>query len=454
MLFVEHTGVPDLCVIVIVLYHSEEVFFTSSYFALKDHGRQFNSFFEVPQRIEEQGDAAEDSSAGVPGLWGSWGPWSACSRSCSGGVMEQTRPCLPAYYRERGYRRPGRHFPPSERALPHHSAHFEDPLAAYPGHVISAIRTSVPLHRSEEQPWAGPRNSSQGGRAALRGSRHSQGPRHSAKPDRRYGPGTASLGNGSASELGLTGDTIDLELVKKTVKGCELKRSRSRNPIGPGKYGYGKVPYILPLQTDTGQQPQKLRRQRQSSRNHLFHQSPGLMSSYSQAAAPSLQHGSLYQEPAGPQAGHQGLGPSVYQSPSFPASQSLFHGGDSNPQALQGQPQPQRAAAIVCIGAYKQYKLCNTNMCPESSRNIREVQCASYNNKPFMGRFYEWEPFAEATDVQMDGNDVQQDCAVQAQCGAAQSQPGLLIRHGHVPPHSLSLGRGLVRMAERVGRGS
>lgn len=34
-------------------------------------------------------------------------------------------------------------------------------------------------------------------------------------------------------------------------------------------------------------------------------------------------------------------------------------------------------------------------MCPESSRNIREVQCASYNNKPFMGRFYEWEPFAE-----------------------------------------------------------
>lgn len=122
------------------------------------------------------------------------------------------------------------------------------------------------------------------------------------------------------------------------------------------------MPYILPLQTDTGQQPQKLRRQRQSSRSHLFQQSPSVMSSYSQAAAPSLQHGNLYQEPAGPQAGHQGLGPSVYQSPSFPVSQSLFHGGDSSPQALQGQPQPQRAAAIVCIGAYKQYKLCNTNV--------------------------------------------------------------------------------------------
>ncbi|XP_059714206.1 thrombospondin type-1 domain-containing protein 4-like [Haemorhous mexicanus] len=278
---------------------------------------------KVPQRIEEHGDGAEDGGGGVPGLWGSWGPWSACSRSCSGGVMEQTRPCLPAYYRERGYRRPGRHFPASDRALAHPGAHHEDSLSAYPGHVISAIRTSVPLHRNEEQPWAAPRNSSgQGGRAALRGSRHSQGPRHSARPD---------------------------------------SRSRNRNPIGPGKYGYGKVPYILPLQTDTGQQPQKLRRQRQSSRSHLYHQSPSLVSPYSQAAAPSLQHGNLYQEPGGPQAGHQVLGPSVYQSPSFPVSQSLFHGGDSGPQALQGQPQPQRAAAIVCIGAYKQYKLCNTN---------------------------------------------------------------------------------------------
>lgn len=92
------------------------------------------------------------------------------------------------------------------------------------------------------------------------------------------------------------------------------------------------------------------------------------MNTYSQAASPSLQHGTLYQEENGPQAGHQVLGPSVYQSASFPVSQSLFHSSDSNHhvsashQAAQGQPQPQRAAAIVCIGTYKQYKLCNTNV--------------------------------------------------------------------------------------------
>ncbi|PKU38088.1 thrombospondin type-1 domain-containing protein 4 isoform x1 [Limosa lapponica baueri] len=235
-------GEWDLCVIGVVLYHSEEVFFTSRHLALKDHGRQFNSFFEidkcvyvpgtacceenvlrtfrvvqllgslavlgfqfvipqpsiehrkVPQRIEEQSDAPEDSSGGIPGMWGSWGPWSACSRSCSGGVMEQTRPCLPAYYRERGYRRPGRQYPASERTLPHQNArHHEDSLTAYPGHVISAIRTSVPLHRNEEQLWAGlrapapsgGRNSSQLSRGAMRGSRHSQSQRQNAKPEKR-----------------------------------------------------------------------------------------------------------------------------------------------------------------------------------------------------------------------------------------------------------------------------
>lgn len=36
----------------IVLYHSEEVFFTSRYLALKDHGRQFNSFFKVSGAIK------------------------------------------------------------------------------------------------------------------------------------------------------------------------------------------------------------------------------------------------------------------------------------------------------------------------------------------------------------------------------------------------------------------
>ncbi|VCX31572.1 unnamed protein product, partial [Gulo gulo] len=128
---------------------------------------------------------------------------------------------------------------------------------------------------------------------------------------------------------------------------------------------------------------------------------------YSPPAHRAPQHGPLYQSDGGPRSGLQTSEASVYQlplthDPGFPAASSLFHGLESSsshdpgaPRAVQSSSQPARSAAISCIGAYRQYKLCNTNVCPESSRSIREVQCASYNNKPFMGRFYEWEPFAE-----------------------------------------------------------
>lgn len=109
--------------------------------------------------------------------------------------MEQTRPCLPAYYHERSYHRPGQQYPASERSVAHqYSRHREDPLTSYSGHVVSAIRTSVPLHRNGDQLRAGlrasvsseGRNDSHLNRGMLRGSRHSQSQRQSPKPEKRY----------------------------------------------------------------------------------------------------------------------------------------------------------------------------------------------------------------------------------------------------------------------------
>uniref|UniRef100_A0A8C2WBV6 Thrombospondin type 1 domain containing 4 n=1 Tax=Cyclopterus lumpus TaxID=8103 RepID=A0A8C2WBV6_CYCLU len=48
-----------------------------------------------------------------------------------------------------------------------------------------------------------------------------------------------------------------------------------------------------------------------------------------------------------------------------------------------------------CTGEHAHYRICNSNACPPSSKHIRAVQCSSYNNRPFMGRLYEWEPFNE-----------------------------------------------------------
>lgn len=128
---------------------------------------------QVPQRMAAaQGVPEDGGGGGAPGVWGAWGPWSACSRSCSGGVMEQTRPCLPGSYRARGALRPGA------------------PPRAFAGHVVSAVRTSVPLHRSRdrEEPRApaGPDAGRQG--PGQRGSRHPQARVREPTAERRYAP--------------------------------------------------------------------------------------------------------------------------------------------------------------------------------------------------------------------------------------------------------------------------
>lgn len=301
---------------------------------------------KVPQRMAAAGEGdAEDDGGGSPGIWGTWGPWSACSRSCSGGVKEQTRPCLPGSART--------------------------PARAFTGRVLSAVRTSVPLHRSRQELRAAPSSDAAGvqGPASLRGSRHSQ-----------------ARGGGTPTE----------------------RRGRTQGAIGPGRYGYGKAPYIFPLQTDSAHTLQRLRRQRPPSRQARAQDVPVPRTGYGPAAQQLSHHGSGGHGDHGPRSGLQAAKASSYQLPlthdqGFPMASSFFQSSERSsgshgagaPGVAQSLSQPSRSMAISCIGSYRQYKLCNTQACPESSRSIREVQCASYNNKPFMGRFYEWEPFAE-----------------------------------------------------------
>ncbi|XP_066245264.1 thrombospondin type-1 domain-containing protein 4 isoform X1 [Euwallacea similis] len=45
-----------------------------------------------------------------------------------------------------------------------------------------------------------------------------------------------------------------------------------------------------------------------------------------------------------------------------------------------------------CVGLYKRIHLCNTEDCP-SNRDFRYEQCAAFNNRPFKGTTYHWEPY-------------------------------------------------------------
>ncbi|XP_066448617.1 thrombospondin type-1 domain-containing protein 4 isoform X1 [Eleutherodactylus coqui] len=322
---------------------------------------------KVPQRIEGQSDPTEDISAASTGQWGSWGPWSACSKSCGGGVLEQTRPCLPGNYHERNQQVPSFQNTAGDRSMSfQNTLGYDTSLNSYTGHVVSAIRTSIPLHRSGNNPKVN-------------------------------FPASTDL---SQPHLGRGIIRNRQPLPQGHISRFE-RRNRTRTPVSPGSYGYGKVPYILPLQSDTGQEKPRKKRQPQSGRHPAHGQiiAPnrysGIGNFHQEAIYPSLRSGDPSANiwlPSSSQA--QPISQSLF--PDAPAQGTSLNLLRSNPQAQRG------TTAISCTGAYKQYKLCNKDLCPGNNRGTREVQCASYNNKPFMGRLYEWEPFTEGNTLKCE----------------------------------------------------
>lgn len=45
-----------------------------------------------------------------------------------------------------------------------------------------------------------------------------------------------------------------------------------------------------------------------------------------------------------------------------------------------------------CTGERKRYRICNTDNCEENSQSFRAAQCAEFNELPYKGINYEWEP--------------------------------------------------------------
>nr|XP_029495505.1 thrombospondin type-1 domain-containing protein 4-like [Oncorhynchus nerka] len=395
---------------------------------------------KVPQRAEPQQQEAGGVQGGGPGSWGSWGPWSSCSRSCGGGVQEQNRPCLPSYNPSMASAaypsRPGGHHPNQN-----------------PGHVMSALRPTVPLHRTN--------------------------------------PGRPPPSNSNTS-LASRGELRDQQRDREAHAG---HRTGSDSPIIPGKYGYGRMPYVVSLQTDKGQTSGietgagRSHRQRRSpfsdpspsatrhgghrpnpyrppynnphlhSYSQVYHQPPAPQprsnpnpasqprSNPNPNSNPAPQHRSN-PNPASQTRANPNSNPNPapqHRSNPNPASQPRANSNpvpqprsnpnpaskpranpNSNPNpAPQPRPSqghqprqeqqhsssqasadhqpfglPYNPLPTSCVGEHNQYKICNTDACPPASRHIRAVQCSSYNSYPFMGRLYEWEPFNEVSGDQ------------------------------------------------------
>ncbi|XP_050991880.1 thrombospondin type-1 domain-containing protein 4 isoform X1 [Labeo rohita] len=205
--------------------------------------------------------------------WSSWGSWGECSRSCGGGVQEQTRVCLPQY--------------PS--AAPPHNAATDTPNQSQQRHVSPG----------------------------------------------RYG----------------------------------WRRTNSSR-IGPGAYGYGRMPYVTPLQKESSRTSHKQRRStsnlpRQSYRTHQ--RNPYQNTRYHSAVQPP--------------AAAQHTRPQI------------------NTAAVQTRPYSP-LPNTSCPGTANRHKICNTMACPSPSRPMRELQCSTFNTQPFMGRLYHWEPFNDVSSEQ------------------------------------------------------
>uniref|UniRef100_A0A452GKF0 PLAC domain-containing protein n=1 Tax=Gopherus agassizii TaxID=38772 RepID=A0A452GKF0_9SAUR len=143
----------------------------------------------VPQRTSRQVPEEDEAGNQVAGAWSSWGPWSSCSQPCGVGVLERVRTCLPPYQR-------------APWGGPHGPHTYAQPL--YPEERPNPYppRPSYPLHTDGD-------------------SRH------------------GALGS--------------KWVVSPTQESRAARRSRIRESIKPGKYGYGKVPFALPLHKEVAE---------------------------------------------------------------------------------------------------------------------------------------------------------------------------------------------------------
>ncbi|XP_028565709.2 ADAMTS-like protein 4 [Podarcis muralis] len=274
---------------------------------------------KVPRRRPRQ--AAEEDGPGsrVPGLWSAWASWSACSQPCGLGVMERTRACQSPYQRvpwagrpelapqplyppqahenrpaspypgrpsyplhTEGSARPGLPFrgsaltlhgqaqPPRTPRLGPQNRHTRH--QALPAEELPSRDAVAPQHGRRRDPApaqeAGvhpprPRGSQESRRTSNQPFRHSAAARTPVrdaiplfKPLRRDSP-EAGLSPDRPRHSGQgDGDHRSWD-TSPTPELLAARRSRVREAIKPGKYGYGKLPFALPLHTDLaeGTQP-------------------------------------------------------------------------------------------------------------------------------------------------------------------------------------------------------
>ncbi|XP_053277020.1 thrombospondin type-1 domain-containing protein 4 [Pleuronectes platessa] len=170
--------------------------------------------------------------------------------------------------------------------------------------------------------------------------------------------------------------------------------------IVPGRYGFGSAPYVAPLQTDTGKGSRTAgphRQRRSAAAHHPTAIGQGGHRSSNLDPSNNLHRYSIpYVQPRAQQPNNQVWAPLYQPGSVHQTEEQQLQSGSQTSGHQQHHTRPYNPLPTsLCTGEHARYRICNSNACPPSSRNIRAVQCSSYNNQPFMGRLYKWEPFNE-----------------------------------------------------------
>ncbi|XP_026858903.2 ADAMTS-like protein 4 [Electrophorus electricus] len=385
---------------------------------------------------------------GPEGLWSPWSDWGTCSQSCGVGVSERRRHCMPppqppaqtwggpAYvmsgvvnhspvisairpYYPSTY--PGNEPPQFSNGAadrppfysPSFSANQSPGLPLYrntaegadpeqPNHLLPFYRPDFtpsnqqPVSVYRSHPFAASSSTSlpygQLGRASRRPPNH----------------GSARAGGGG-----------NRRSVSPNRDPSSVRRSGSS--IRPGQFGYGRVPFSLPLH-----------RQNRHTRHTRFHGNVTAEPKEVSAAAEVNADGEAERSspesngeaevgdgeqtdrdllPQGDTRAGRPRERTIIRRAPPPYSSPLHrpHPPQDLPSYGQAPPSPSFHAwnglreqetrtdlqNYRCSGKDRELRTCSVQPCPGSPVDPRSEQCAAFNSKEFMGRAYDWEPFTE-----------------------------------------------------------
>lgn len=141
---------------------------------------------------------------------------------------------------------------------------------------------------------------------------------------------------------------------------CFLRRGGS-TLISPGMYGYGKMPYVVSSQRDSGQSMYSQRQPRSPpDYRHNSYRQQRKKHRNTQQGPPQYTHHSMSQTPSWVPLHQPSSG---LQSPGKPHPPGTLKSGFSQASAPPGRPaNPLPLPASSCSGAASQYKMCNKNV--------------------------------------------------------------------------------------------